>query len=332
MRELFGKKDGKDVWLYTLENDAVIMKVMNYGAALVSFIDKNTGIDVVQGYDTLREYEEQNFYTGASVGRTANRIAKGFFMLNGREYHLPVNNNGNCNHGGIDGFNHKVFDAEEKEQAVVFSYLSPDGEEGYPGNLQVTITYTLEEDGIEIEAKGTADQDTLFAYTNHSYFNLDCSEDALDHEVKINASEYALSDPDGLAMNVLVNVEGTPFDFREFKKAGQDIGCDNEQLAFARGYDHFYRISGEGMREMAVCRGKKLELTVSSDLPGMHFYSSNWLEGIAGKYGMHYPVRSALCFEAEYMPNAVNYDIAEKPVVREGETSVCHIRFTLKGR
>lgn len=332
MKTDFGKlNDGRRVTLYTKENAKILMKVMDYGAALVSFVYKPTGTDIVEGFEDVQGYVDQTSYIGASIGRTANRIEKGKFTLNGKEYTVPINNNGNCNHGGIEGFDKKIWEAEEKEDAVTFSYTSADGEEGYPGTLHVKVTYQLLEDGIAIISEGKADDDTLFAYTNHSYFNLDESEDAMDHEVKVYAEKYGLSDANGLTLDQLVPVEGTPFDFREFKALSRDINEDNEQLRFGKGYDHHYAILGTGMRRMAECRGKKLTLTASSDFPGMHLYSANWLENKTGKKGHKYPERSAVCFEAEYMPNAINYDdIKEKPAVKRGETLRHEIRYTVK--
>ena len=333
MKEFFGKdRKGNDVTLYTVENDHLIMKVMDYGATLVSFISKDTGIDVVEGFDNMEGYLGQTTYMGASIGRTANRIEKGIFTLDGREYHIPVNNNGNANHGGLEGFDKKMYETEEKAHSIIFRRVSPDGEEGYPGNLDVTITYTLLEDGISIVSEGKSDADTLFAYTNHSYFNLDGSEDAMHHEVRIPADTYGLSDENGLTLDQFVPVENTPFDFREFKEPEQDIHEENEQLKFGNGYDHHYPISGTGLRTMAECRGKKLELTMRSDFPGFHFYTANWLEGKTGKYGHVYSPRSAVCFEAEYCPNAINYPDREQPVVHAGKILRHEIRYLLKTR
>lgn len=333
MKTFFGKSCGRDIWLYTLENEKIRFAVSSYGAALVSLTDKKSGIDTVLGFDTVEEYMCQGCYIGASIGRTANRIEKGIFTLNGITYHLPVNNNGNCNHGGIRGFDKVIWDAEERKDAVIFRYVSADMEEGYPGRLAVSVTYRLLPDGIEIRAEGTPDQDTLFAYTNHSYFNLDGSEDAMDHEVMIHADCFAASDENGLALDRMLNVGGTPFDFRTFHTPAERIADDDVQLKNGMGYDHFYPIAGSGMREFALCRGKKLELKVMSDQPGMHFYSANYLEGMTGKYGRAYKPRSALCFECSFMPNAVNYPDAErKPVVRAGETSVQTIRYLLSER
>lgn len=334
MQENFGKlKDGREVTLYTIENEHIIMKVMNYGATLVSLIQKDTGIDVVEGFDSVEGYLDQTSYIGASIGRTANRIEKGKFHLNGKEYTIPINNNGNCNHGGIEGFDKKVWHAVEENDQITFRYTSVDGEEGYPGNLFVKVTYRLLEDGLSISTEAASDADTLFAYTNHSYFNLDESEDAMNHEAMVHAQKYGLSDENGLTLNQFEDVENTPFDFRTFKTLNTDINEDNEQLKYGKGYDHHYVIEGEGFREMAVVKGKELELHAYSDYPGMHLYSANWLENKVGKKGHKYPERSAVCLEAEYMPNAINYpNIEPKPIVHASEVQKHEIQYRLKVR
>lgn len=334
MKSTFGKlKDGREVTLYTIENDHIIMKVMNYGATLVSFIQKDTGVDIVEGFDDIEGYLDQTTYIGASIGRTANRIEKGKFTLNGKEYTVPINNGGNCNHGGIEGFDKKIWSAVEEGDKVTFRYTSIDGEEGYPGNLFVKVVYRLLDDGISISTEARSDQDTLFAYTNHSYFNLEESEDAMNHEVMVHSNTYGLSDENGLTLNELVSVEGTPFDFQTFKQIGKDINVENEQLKYGNGYDHHYVIDGEGLREMAVVRNDKLELHAYSDYPGMHLYSANWLENKTGKKGHKYPPRSAICLEAEYMPNAINYpNIEPKPIVHVEDTQKHEIQFRLKVR
>ena len=328
MKQQFGKLNGQEVFLYTIENDNIRMSVTEYGATLVSFVHKHSDTDVVLGFDNLEGYLNQTSYIGASIGRTANRIEKGTFTLNGKVYHLPINNNGNCNHGGLVGFDKVIWKAEEKRDSVTFTYLSKDGEEGYPGNLLVKVTYRLLESGLEIKAEGTPDADTLFAYTNHSYFNL--GKDALEHEVQINSSVYALSDENGLALNEVVPVEGTPFDFRKFHMPGERINEDAIQLKYGNGYDHYFPIDGNGMRKFAVCRGKQIEMEVYSDQPGMHFYSANYLEGKRGKHNFVYDPRTALCFECAYMPNAINYAGVKQPVVKKNETSVQTIWYELK--
>ncbi len=333
MKKFFGMAHGQQASLYVLENDTLSMAVTDYGATLVSLVDKKTGIDVVQGYESAEEYVAQDVYTGATIGRTANRIEKGEFSLNGTIYHLPINNNGNCNHGGISGFNDKMYSAREYGDRVEFNRISLDGEEGYPGNLWLTVTYKLLKNGVEVQADAHCDKDTLFSFTNHSYFNLDQSENVLDHEVRLMSHRFALSDANGLALPVFKEVADTPFDFRSFKKLGRDIGQDDEQLRFGKGYDHYFAVDGEGMRLMAQCQGKQLCLFVYSDLPGFHLYTGNWLRGLSGKHGMRYPAYSAVCFEASYMPNAINYpDIEPKPILRKDTSVSCRIKWILQAK
>lgn len=330
MKRKFGMVDGASVYLYTIANEKIEMSVTDYGACLVRFVDLESGKDIVLGFDDVSGYVDQTSYIGASIGRTANRIAKGRFTLNGAVYTLPINNNGNCNHGGIKGFDKVIWKTEEYADRVVFTYVSKDGEEGYPGELHVKVTYRLLENGIEIQAEGTPDQDTLFAYTNHSYFDLSGNGNAMDQEVKIFSDWYMHSDADGLAVDESEDVSGTPFDFTSFHKPSERIMEEDEQLAFGHGYDHYYPIEGSGMRQFAVCQYGDLVMEVYADQPGMHFYSANWLENKTGKDGRKYPPRSALCFECAYMPNAVNYDdVKEKPIVRAGKTSVQTMRYVL---
>ena len=328
MKRSFGKCDGREVFLYTLENRNIRFSVTDYGATLVSLEVLPFKRDVVEGYECVQDYMSHDTYLGASIGRTANRIEKGTFTLNGKEYHIPVNNNGNANHGGIHGFDQKIFEAKQQDDAISFTYVSPDGEEGYPDTLHVTITYRLLENGIAIISNGRAEADTLFAYTNHSYFNLDESEDAMSHELMISADHYALLDETCLTLNQMVPVKGTPFDFTLSKPIGTDIDADDIQLHYGAGYDHHYPIDGTGMRQMAVLKGKDIQMTFSSDFPGFHLYTANWLNGAKGKKGHVYPARSAVCLEAEYIPNAINYpEVNDKPIVRAGETLTHEIRY-----
>lgn len=329
----FGKCHNQQVFLYTLENSTVRFSVTDYGATLVSLEYLPLQRDAVEGYDCVEDYMSHDTYLGASIGRTANRIEKGVFTLNGKQYHVPINNNGNANHGGIEGFDKKIYDTEVTDDSVIFTYTSPDGEEGYPGTLHVKITYRLLEDGISIISEGYAEEDTLFAYTNHSYFNLDESEDAMGHELKIDSDMYALLDETCLTLNETRPVKDTPFDFTSFKPIGKDINQDDIQLEYGAGYDHHYPIPGTGMRTMAELMGRDIVMAFASDFPGFHLYTANWLNGAKGKKGHVYPRRSAVCLEAEYCPNAINYeDMKEKPIVRKGETLRHEIRYTFRKR
>ena len=331
MKKIFGKCRGKDVFLYTLENHNIQFSVSDYGATLVSLVYKSCHKDVVEGYDDVDGYISHDTYIGASIGRTANRIEKGIFTLNGKTYHVPVNNNGNCNHGGIEGFDKKIYETEESENAIIFHYTSLDGEEGYPGTLHVTVEYHLLENGISIISKGQAEADTLFAYTNHSYFNLDESEDAMHHTLMIPTDYYRPLDQTSLTLNRLVSVDNTPFDFRKEHAIQDKIEENDIQLEYGAGYDHHYPIAGHGLRKMAVLKGKEIEMTMLSDFPGFHLYTANWLNGAIGKKGHLYPRRSAVCLEAEYCPNAVNYaDMEEKPIVRCNETLTHEIQYVFE--
>ena len=334
MKRSFGKCGERDVFLYTLENERIRFSVSDYGATLVSLEYLPLNTDVTEGYECVEDYISHDTYLGASIGRTANRIGKGTFTLNGKEYHIPINNNGNSNHGGICGFDKKIFDTQVKEDQIIFTYVSADNEEGYPGTLHVSITYKLLENGISIISSGTAEEDTLFAYTNHSYFNLDESEDAIGHELQICSDRYALLDQTCLTLHQFEHVKGTPFDFTSFKQIGKDISADDIQLTYGAGYDHHYPVPGKGMRTMAVLKGKQIEMIFSSDFPGFHLYTANWLTGAKGKKGHVYPRRSAVCLEAEYMPDAINMpDDIDKPIVRKGETLTHEIRyeFSIRG-
>jgi aldose 1-epimerase len=335
MKTSFGTtKEGKEVTLYTIENEHVCIKACDYGAILVALIDKDTGIDVSQGFDSVEGYiANQGAHIGASIGRTANRIEKGILHLNGKVYQLPITNSGNTLHGGVHGFDTKMWSALEEKDQLTFRYTSPDGEEGYPGNLYVKVVYRLLEDGVAILVEGTADQDTVFAYTNHSYFNCDQSEDAMEHIVSIPADYFAPTDEHGLTLDSLLPVADTPFDFRVPKAVGRDINDEHPQIKAGNGYDHYFDIPGTGLRHMATIEGKRLALSMASDFPGFHMYTANFSKNMHGKYGLVYDPRSAICLEAEYLPNGINYeDVEDKPIVRAGETMHHEIRFTIKKR
>ena len=334
MKEVFGKTDeGKNICLWTVENDSLIMKVTNFGAALVSFIDKKTGIDVVKGYKTGEEYVHGTAYLGASVGRTANRIRGGRFTLDGKEYTLPLNNGSNCLHGGVKGFSYVLWDTEVSPSAVTFTLRSEDGEEGYPGTMTASVTYALDGNGITITAEAESDARTLFAFTNHTYFNADNSTSVLKQQLCLRTDYYSPQDENNVTLCENVPVEGTPFDFRTPHMIGDRIDEQDPQLLVARGYDHWYPIGGSGMREMAVLSGSKLDVIVSSDLPGIHVYTSNWFTDETGKYGETLVPRSAVALEASFRPNAVNYPEEEKkPILEPHENYACHIRFRIRPR
>ena len=329
----FGRTDsGQDCHLYTIENETIRASVTDYGATLVSLVYKPQNIDAVEGFDDVSGYIHEVPYMGACIGRTCNRIGKGRFSLNGNTYQIPVNNNGNALHGGEQGFDKRIFAVKEEKNRLILTLVSPDGDQGYPGNLHLEAIYELLLDGLKFTYTGTSDQDTLLSVTNHSFFNLDQSGSVLSHEIVLHASRFAHVDKDGLTLDETEEVQGTPFDFTEFKTIGRDIGMDHEQLKNAHGYDHHFLADGEGFRVMAQYRTENLEMTVSSDLPGFHLYTANFLNREAGKGGMIYPARSAVCFETQYYPNAINYDSQEKPILRKNQKCSHMTSYTFKGR
>lgn len=330
MKQSFGTIKGEPVTLYELENEFLVLKVMNYGATVVSIIDKATGIDIVKGYDSAEEYYKGTAHLGAFVGRTANRIRNAQFVLNGSTYHITANEHGVTNLHGGDGFDKKMYTAEESENSVRFTRILPDGEEGYPGNMHVAVTYTLKGRTIEMKVEAVSDEDTLFAITNHNYYNLDGSDSVLDHLLKINAQTYSPNDDLSISKDVCVPVENTPFDFRTARMIGTDIEAKDEQIQKFHGYDHHFEIEGKGLRTFAELTGKKLKLTVASDLPGMHMYSANFLD-IIGKNGVPSKPHSAVCIEPEYYPNAINYpSIEPKPVLEAGLHGEATITWTIE--
>jgi aldose 1-epimerase len=330
MKQYFGTVNGQDAYLYTLENDKLIFKVTDFGATVVSIIDKGTGIDILKGYDSVEGYwTDPGTHVGGFIGRTANRIRGAVFVLNGSTYHITANEKGiTCLHGG-NGFDRHFFQAEEKEQAITFSRLSPDGEEGFPGNLHVEVTYTLKDNTVSMHVEAVSDADTIFCFTNHNYYNLDGSDTIRTHKLQIFADRYADNDATGISSLPLKEVDGTPFDFRKGKLLEEGLDAEDPQIQFNQGFDNHYAVNGAGLRPFAVLEGEKLVLKMSSDLPGMHLYSANFFE-ITGKGGHQEKRYSAVCLEPEYFPNAINEPkIEDKPILRKGEKAQGNIVWAL---
>ena len=313
-------KGGEAVNIYCIKNDMLAVEIMEYGAAIRSLLVQRGGAwtDVVLGYDTLREYEENDGYLGACVGRVGNRIGGAGFTLNGKTYTLARNDGENHLHGGVRGFDKYVWTAEELPDGVRFARVSPDGEEGYPGTLHAAVSYRLQGNTLVIEYKASADQDTLCSLTNHSYFNLNGSGSVLGHTLQINADEFLENSAATLPTGRRLPVAGTPFDFRALKRVGQDIGTDDIQLRNCGGYDHNFCLTGE---TAAVLRGdvSGITMTVRTTLPGMQLYAANFLTERRGKNGAVYMPRAALCLETQFFPNAMACEDFEKPILRAGE-------------
>lgn len=325
--------DGKAVNMYTLTNkNGVEMKVINYGGIIVSLKvpDKNGELgDVVLGYDSLAQYLKSNPYFGALIGRYGNRIAKGKFNLDGKEFKLPVNNGENHLHGG-EGFD-KVFwniEVADDSSSLKLSYNSADGEQGYPGNLSVVVNYVLSDSNeLKIEYKATTDKKTIVNLTQHSYFNLAGSKATtiLDHTLQIDADHFLPVDKTLIPTGVLHKVSGTPFDFLNPQRIGDRIDQRDEQLIFGLGYDHCWALNkyeGTSLRKVATLfepiSGRKMEVYTTE--PGIQFYSGNFLDGtLTGKNGMVYQYRSGLCLETQHYPDSPNKPEFPSTVLNPGE-------------
>ncbi|EKQ56419.1 MULTISPECIES: aldose epimerase family protein [unclassified Clostridium] len=334
-KRLFGTmSDGKEVYIYTLKNEnGMTVDITNYGGIIVSsLIPSKDGklIDVMLGYDNLEGYLNGNKFFGALIGRFGNRIQYGKFTLNGQEYTLAQNDGENHLHGGIKGFDKVVWEAEISNNSaneLMLSYYSKDGEEGYPGNLNVKVTYVLTEDNaIEINYSAASDKDTVVNLTNHAYFNLSghSSGDVLNQKLMINADKFTVNDQYSIPTGEIKEVSGTPMDFKTLTPIGKNIESDYEQITFGKGYDHNWVLNANGSLEIkaaqAVDENSGIVMDVYTTTPGIQFYSGNFLDGSdAGKDSATYNIRNGFCLETQYFPNSINCDKFESPILRAGE-------------
>lgn len=318
---------GENIHIYHLENaSGAYVEISDFGCRLVKIVVPNReGVltDVCLGLDTLEDYEKDVVSLGAVCGRVANRIKDGRFTLNGKDYQLAVNNGSNHLHGGNIGYDRKPWESKIKDDKVVLTMFSPDGEEGYPGNLTLSVTYGWSEDNeLSILYEASTDEDTLFNVTNHSYFNLDGegSVDILSHELFIDADAFTELDDTQAPSGVILPVEGTPFDFRTMHTIGKFIDADHEQFKFGT-YDHNYIINGIGLREAAVLQSKEsgIRMTCFTDQPGLQVYAANQPLGLPGKGGKKYESRSSVCLETQHFPDAINHDNFPSIVLKPDE-------------
>jgi aldose 1-epimerase len=349
MKEPFGKtRDGRAVDIYTLRNtNGLEARIMTYGGVIVSLKvpDRNGNLgDVVFGCDTLDSYTATPPvpYFGALIGRYGNRIAKGQFTLDGQTYHLDINNPPNSLHGGTNGFDKVLWTGKavptDSGPSLELTYVSKDGEEGYPGTLKVKAVYKLTADNrLRLEFTATTDKDTVVNLTAHTYWNLAGKGTILDHVVTINADKFTPVDENLIPTGVLQPVDGTPFDFRTPTAIGARIEQVNEQIKFGKGYDHNW-VANKEMGKLDVVAsvyepttGRMLE--VLSTEPGVQFYSGNFLDGtVTGKGGWVYQFRDALCFEPQHFPDSPNQPGFPSTVLKPGETyhNIIEYKFSTK--
>lgn len=331
-RESFGvTTDGNAVNLYTLKNGQMEVAITNYGGRVVSLkVPDRTGAmgDVVLGFDSLKGYLETNPYFGAIVGRYGNRIANGRFTLDGKNYVLARNNGPNALHGGEKGFDKVIWAAKEisgTDPALELTYISKDGEEGYPGTLTTVVTYTLTTDhALKIDYKLSTDQPTIANVTNHSYFNLKGDGDILGHEIQILADRFTPVNAALIPNGELRSVKNTPFDFTTMTSIGARIDDSDAQIKFGGGYDHNYVF--DSAKDSPVKRVEVYEpstgrvMEVSTTEPGVQFYTGNFLDGsLTGKGGRVYAKRTGFCLETQHFPNSPNQKDFPSVVVRPGE-------------
>ena len=316
--------------MYTFENkNGMVMEVTDFGAVLYSLMvpDKDGNlVDVNLGYATPEAYAKETSGFGATIGRNGNRIGGAKFTLNGKVYELAPNNNGNNLHSGHDYYQHRMWTVKETtENSIVFSLHSPDGDQGFPGNFDVDVTYTLTDDNeLKIDYDGMADADTVINMTNHSYFNLNghASGNILEHELWVDADAFTATDDKLIPTGEIRSVEGSPMDFRVKKLVGRDIDADYDALNYAGGYDHNWCLNNNGEFKKVIEISSDLSgitMEVYTDLPGVQIYAGNFLVSEPGKSGATYKKRQGICFETQHYPDAINHDNFPSPVVKKGE-------------
>lgn len=332
-KKSFGRTaDGRETALYTIKNrSGVSAQVTDFGATLVSLAvpdQKGNPVDVVLGYEDAAAYQRMGGYFGATVGRCCNRIANAKFEIDGTGYSLAANDNENNLHSGPKGLETRIWSVEScEDNRIVFAISDAHLEQGYPGNASITVTYEVTDDnGLAISYHATADQKTVFNFTNHAYFNLNGhdSGDILGCTLQVNASHYTpVKDAKAIPTGEIAPVEGTPFDFREAKPVGKDIGADDIQLAYGNGYDHNFALdrSGAGMETAAKVYGPKtgIQMEVITDCIGMQLYTGNGVRAQQGKGGFVYQKHAGLCLETQFFPNSVNEPNFVSPLTEAGK-------------
>ncbi len=325
-KEFALRSDGQMAYLYTIRAGKLTAEISDHGATLVKlFVPDSKGnvADVVLGFDTPDEYTASGTYFGATVGRNANRIGKAQFSMGGKLYTLDANNGPNNLHSGFDPFKNRLWQvAEHTENSISLRLKSPNGDQGFPGNAEIQVTYTLDNDNaLHIVYDAVCDQDTVFNMTNHTYFNLaghDHPEKAMDQILSMPARVYTVADEQSIPTGELRSVAGTPMDFREPKPIGRDLSWEHESTKYQLGYDHNFEVFCNPCATLRDPESGRT-MTVSTDCCGMQFYSGNFLNGKLGKDGVSYCYRGGIALETQFYPDSVNHPEWKQPFVKAGE-------------
>lgn len=310
-----------------LKNNYLEVEISEFGASIISIKTPDRHgkiVDVVLGYNDIEKYKRQTKYIGATVGRCCNRIKNGLIEIDGTKYQLNCNDSKNHLHGGDIGFDKKIWNSKEIENGVELNYISEDGEENYPGQLDVKVTYTLNDNSLIINYKATTNKTTVCNLTNHTYFNLNGYGNILQHQVQIFADYFTENNQESIPTGEIIPVDNTPMDFRNPQYIEKDINNEYYQIKYAKGFDNNWVLNnynGE-IRKIATAYSELsgIELEVSTDLPGLQFYSGNFLDGAEnGKNNIPIKNHSGFCLECQYFPNAFANDNFEKPILKSDE-------------
>lgn len=310
-----------------LKNNYLEVEISEFGASIISIKTPNKNgeiVDIVLGYDDIEKYKRQTKYIGTTVGRCCNRIKDGLIEIDGTKYQLNCNDGKNHLHGGNIGFDKKIWNSKEIENGVELNYISEDGEENYPGQLDVKVTYTLKDNSLIINYKATTNKTTVCNLTNHTYFNLNGYGNILQHQVQILADYFTENNQESIPTGKIIPVENTPMDFRNPQYIEKDINNEYYQIQYAKGFDNNWVLNnynGE-IRKVATAYSELsgIELEVSTDLPGLQFYSGNFLDGAEnGKNNIPIKNHSGFCLECQYFPNAFANDNFEKPILKSSK-------------
>lgn len=339
MKQLFGtRSDGQQAYLYTITGGGLKAVISDHGATLVKLLvpaKDGTFADVVLGFDSPDAYTESGTFFGATVGRNANRIENAKFSLNGLTYQLDPNDNGKNNlHSGFDPYKNRLWQVvSHTADRIQLRLDSPDGDQGFPGNAQILVTYALEADAtLSITYDAVCDQDTVFNLTNHSYFNLaghDKPELAMEQLLSINAEFFTPDDALSIPTGELRPVAGTPMDFRSPKPVGRDLGAAYDALELQGGYDHNFVVAGSPCATVRDPHSGRV-MSVYTDCPGIQIYSGNFLEGESGKDGVAYTYRGGIALETQYFPDSVNKPHWQQPFTKAGEPYHSQTRYSFK--